>query len=302
MTTFNSISVNARHNRPSTTGRTLLELQYLKNGVYTDPYKILSVNIFALGTSGNADEFLDLSAGSTLYGLVASSMEASGKSMMVFSGMANESAYADEVTASSIHKKDTGKYGVVLKPGLKWVELTTGNHGSPNTYDSSTVGKYFDIWTVQDQDGGGKVTYIHEFELFDDTIISLNEPLMVDTRQKLSQKYINKNSKVDLQITTDHTVTNRNVSESIKNIFTDSVINNAAIRIIKYKDDVNTGLPYKQIQAWTTAGVSITSGDTILYSWDTSDSDIGVGTYEVQTSSVILGQNILSDKFTLVVR
>jgi len=302
MTTFNSSSVNARHNRPSTTGRTLLEFHYLKNGVYADPYKVHSVNIFALGTSGNADEFLDLSAGSTLYGLVASSMEASGKSMMVFSGNAAESAYVDAVTASSIYKKETGKYGVVLKPGLQWVQLTTGSHASPNTYDSSTVGRYFDIWTVQDQNGGGKVTYIHEFELFDDTIISLNEPLMVETRQKLSQKYINKNSKVDLQITTDHTVTNRNVSESIKNIFTDSVINNAAIRIIKYKDDVSTGLPYTEIQAWTSTGVSITSGDTVLYSWDTSDSAVGVGTYEVQTSSVILGQNILSDKFTLVVR
>jgi hypothetical protein len=229
-------------------------------------------------------------------------MEASGKTLMTFSGNAAESAYTDAVTTSSIFKKETGKYAVVLKPGLTWVELTNGSHASPNTYDSSTVGKYFDIWTVQDQNGGAKVTYVHEFSLFDDTIISLSEPLMVDTRQKLVQKYINKNSKVDLQITTDHTVTNRNISEDIKNIFTESILNNAAIRIIKYKDDRTTGAPYSEIQAWTSTGVSINSADTILYNWDTADSDVTTGTYEVQTSSTLLGQNVMSDKFTVVVR
>ena len=302
MTTFNSSSVNARHNRPSTTGRTLLEFHYLKNGEYTDPYNVRSVNIFPVGTSGTGDEYLDLSAGSTLYGLVPSSMEASGKTLMAFSGNANESAYEDAVTTSSIFKKSTGKYAVVLKPGLKWVELTNGNHASPNTYNSSAVGKYFDIWTVQDQENGALVTFVHSFELFDDTIISLSEPLMVDTRQKLVQKYINKNSKVDLQITTDHTVTNRNVTEEIKNIFTDAVLNNAAIRIIKYKDDRTTGLPFTEIQGWTSDGVTINSADTILYTWDTSASDVTTGTYEVQTSSTLLGQRVMSDKFTVVVR
>ena len=302
MTTFNSSSVTARFNRPSTTGRTLLEFQYLKNGAYADPYKVETCHIFPLGTSGTGDEYLDLSANSSNYGLVASSMEASGKSLMVFSGNAAESAYVDAVTTSSIFKKSTGKYAVVLKPGLKWVELTTGSHASPNTYNSSSVGKYFDIWTVQDQENGQRVTFVHSFELFDDTIISLTEPMMVTTRQKLVQKHINKNAKIDLQIMTDHTVTNANITEEIKNIFTNAVLDNAAIRIIKYKDDMTTGSPFTEIQAWTSTGVTVNSNDTILYTWDTASSDVTTGTYEVQTSSTLLGQNVMSDKFTLVVR
>ena len=65
---------------------------------------------------------------------------------------------------------------------------------------------------------------------------------------------------------------------------------------------MTTGSPYTEIQAWTSTGVTVNSNDTILYTWDTASSDVTTGTYEVQTSSTLLGQNVMSDKFTLVVR
>jgi hypothetical protein len=123
---------------------------------------------------------------------------------------------------------------------------------------------------------------------------------MITTRQRLAQKYINKNAKIDLHITSEHTVNNTNITPEVKNIFNSTILDNAAIRIIKLKDDTSTGTPYEETLAWTSTGVSVNSEDTIIYNWNTSA--VEVGTYQLQVSSTFLDQNIFSDKFNLVVR
>jgi hypothetical protein len=297
MTTFDTTgTVTARFNRPSPTDRTLLEFMYLKNGTFSDPTSIKSVHIFKDTNSGSADNYLDLSAGSASYGLVASSLNASA--LIVFSGTADESTY-NGAPAGKVFKRSTGKYAVLLEDAIPWVDV---DDATPQTYYTSstnlTATKYWDIWTVIDN--GASSTYVHSFEFFNDNIISLTEPLMVTTSQRLVQKYLNKNSKVDLHVTSSHTVNNTNITPEVKNIFNSTILNNAAIRIIKLKEDTSTGVPYEETLAWTSTGVSVNSDDTIIYNWDTAGED--VGTYELQVSSTFLNQNILSEKFNLVVR
>lgn len=294
MASFNNFPVTARFNRPSPTDKTLLEFLYLKNGSYSNPASVQSVHIFKDTGNGTADNWLDLSANSPTYGLVASSMDSSA--LVIYQGEESESSYAD-TASSSIYSRGTGSYAVVLEDGINW-ELP--EDGSLQIYDNSgTVSqKYWDIWTVVDN--GVSSTYVHQFELFNDNIISLTEPLMVTTRQRLVQKYINKNSKADLHITAEHTVNNTNITPEVKNIFNSTILENAGIRIIKLKDDTSTGLPYEEIQAWTSTGVTVNSDDTVIYNWDTTNME--VGTYELQTSSTFLNQTVLSDKFNLVVR
>ena len=297
MTTFDTTgTVTARFNRPSPTDRTLLEFMYLKNGTFADPTSVKSVHIFKDINLGSADTWLDLDSTSARYGLVDTTSNASA--LIVFSGTANEADY--NMTPSGVaFKRSTGKYAVLLEDIIPWFDADTG--GSKTYYTSSTdltATKYWDIWTITE--GSSETTYVHSFEFFNDNIITLTEPLMVTTRQRLVQKYINKNSKVDLHVTSEHTVNNSNITPEVKNIFNSTILNNAAVRIIKLKDDTSTGVPYEETLAWTSTGVSINSDDTIIYNWDTASMEVGI--YELQVSSTFLEQNIMSDKFNLVVR
>tara|TARA_R110000787_G_scaffold273601_1_gene381352 strand:+ start:151 stop:1044 length:894 start_codon:yes stop_codon:yes gene_type:complete len=297
MTTFDTTgTVTARFNRPSPTDRTLLEFMYLKNGTFADPTSVKSVHIFKDINLGSADTWLDLDSTSARYGLVDTTSNASA--LIVFSGTANEADY--NMTPSGVaFKRSTGKYAVLLEDIIPWFDADTG--ASKIYYTSSTdltATKYWDIWTITE--GSSETTYVHSFEFFNDNIITLTEPLMVTTRQRLVQKYINKNSKVDLHVTSEHTVNNSNITPEVKNIFNSTILNNAAVRIIKLKDDTSTGVPYEETLAWTSTGVSINSDDTIIYNWDTASMEVGI--YELQVSSTFLEQNIMSDKFNLVVR
>ena len=292
MATFNNISVTLRFNRPSPTGKTLLEFQYLKGGMYQDPNEIISVHIFQDTNLGDSSNWLDLSANSPTYGLIADSLQVSA--VALFTTEAEETLYAPG--RSEIYRRETGKYGVVLEEGMAWTDASS----VARTFADAPAAKYWDIWTVQDVVGGALTTFIHSFEMFEDSIISLTEPLMVTTTQRLVQKYINKNSKTDLHITSSHTVSNSNVTSEVKNIFNNTILNNAAIRIIKLKDDTSTGAPYEEVVAWTSTGVTVNSEDTVIYNWDTVAQE--VGTYELQVSSTFLNQNVMSDKFNLVVR
>tara|TARA_R100000458_G_scaffold15587_2_gene13287 strand:+ start:2058 stop:2954 length:897 start_codon:yes stop_codon:yes gene_type:complete len=298
MTTFDTTgTVTARFNRPSPTSRTLLEFMYVKNGTYSDPTSIKSVHIFKDTNLGSADNWLDLSSASTTYGLVAASSNASA--LIVFSGSTQDEADYNATPSGVIFKRSTGKYAVLLEDEIPWFDASTG---AARTYYTSstdlTAGKYWDIWTVVDNSTSS--TYVHSFELFNDNIITLSEPMMVTTRQKLVQKYINKNSKIDLHITSEHTVNNTNITPEIKSVFNSTILDNAAIRIIKLKDDTSTGTPYEETLAWTSTGVSVNSDDTIIYNWNTAGAE--VGTYQLQVSSTFLDQNVMSDKFNLVVR
>ena len=318
MATVNTYPVILRHNRPGTFDKTVLEFYYVQNGALASPYEVCSVHIFPDNNNGDSSNWLDLSADSATYGLVPSSLDASAKAIFwcAAAGVNNlpdgaayyESNYTPNAaqgtnfanySASGIHKLGQGRWGVVLEVGELWQWHRSDGTDISGNVTTSDSGDYWDIWTVVDAFGSKPKTYIHKFELFRDSDFSVTEPLLVTTRHNLVQKYVNKNSTVQLQVTSDHTVNNHNVTEEIKNAFTQSVVGDAGIRIIKLKDDTSTGLPYSEVQAWSN-DVRIDSDDTITFLWSTEELELG--TYEVQVSSNILDQKVLSDKFNLVIR
>ena len=89
---------------------------------------------------------------------------------------------------------------------------------------------------------------------------------------------------------------------SIKNIFKDGVLDNAAIRIVKLNDDSSQGLPFTLIHDWddTRFSIGTDSADTITYNWDTDP--LPVGTYQVQASSMVFDNKVISDKFNVILR
>ena len=316
MATLNSHPVVLRHNRPGTFSEVLLEMYFIHNGQVTHPYEVCSVHIFPDNNNEDSSNWLDTNTDSVTYGLVPSSLDASANAIFWVSGIDVKSPadsrfydtnYEGQTTnASGIYTISDGRYGVVLSTGDQWFNT----HWDPDSGEgpnvsglvsTSSTGRYWDIWTVVDVVGSLPRTYIHSFELFRDDVITLTEPLLVTTRHHLVQKYVNKNSNILLQITSDHTVNNHNITEEIKNAFTQAVVSDAEIRILKLKDDTSTGLPYVQIQDWD-SNVRIDSSDTISYLWDTTATEVEVGTYELQVRSNILDQTVVSDKFNLVVR
>ena len=299
MATFNNISITPRFSRPSSTSLLLLEFKYIKGGAFVDPHVIQSVHIFKDTNQGSSDNLIDQVAGSDTYGLVASALTLSAT--MIFEGSDNESNFTVSGDASgqskAIFRSGVGNYAVALRDGMTWTNPVSA---SSMTYTGAVNGKYWDIWTVKDVANSTFNTFIHSFELFSDSIVTLTEPLLVTTRQKLVQKYINKNSKIDLHVTSTHTVNNSNITDEVKNIFNQTVMDSASVRIIRLKDDTSNGKGYTEVVPWTSTDVNVNSDDTIIYNWNTSAMDVGV--YELQTSSSFLGQTIMSDKFNLVVR
>ena len=309
MANLNGTPVNPRHNRPSVVGNTYLELFYIQNGTSVDPWEVCSVHIFKDSSNGDSSVWLDTSASSPTFGLVPSSNDSEADFIFIPSGGADPgdagflpTNFDGTVgTASGIFKIDTGRFAVVLKDGVSGGPY----RGAASVFESaaSATGKYFDIWTVTDATNSSKPrTLVHSFELFNDSTFSLTEPLLVETSFKLIQKYINKNSKTRIQILCDHIINNRNITEELKNIFRNSVITSAAIRIVKLKDSTSEGLPYTQILDWsdTSGSVHIDSEDTISYLFDATQLD--TGNYELQVSSNVLDQTVSSDRFSLVVR
>lgn len=320
MATVNTYPVTLRHNRAGTFDQTLLEFYYVQNGKLANPYEVCSVHIFPDNNNGDSSNWLDNEANSERYGLVAEAFYASANAIYWCSAAGvlkdpTDTAYDESnfmpdtfmgdppwslYSTSGIYRLGTGRFGVVLEVGELWQWNYAGeDEHITGLVSTSSTGLYWDIWTVVDAPGSTPRTYIHKFELFRDNTFSITEPMLVTTRHNLIQKYVNKNSRVQLQITSDHTVNNRNITEDIKNAFTQSVIGDAGIRIIKVKDDTSTGLPFTEVQPWTN-NVRIDSNDTITFLWDTAAMELG--TYELQVSSNILDQTIMSDKFNLVVR
>ena len=320
MATVNTHPVILRHNRPGALSEVLLEMYFIHNGQVTHPYEVCSVHIFPDNNNGDSSNWLETTVGHPDYGLVASSVYSQAAAVFWVSGITGgvqwpgedlfgEDQYAGGNDISEgiyMLGNEPGRYGVVLSHGDPWHWSPSGWTHTEEEFGPEVsglqdygTGKYWDIWTVVDANGSNPRTYVHSFELFRDDVITLTEPMMVTTRHHLVQKYVNKNSVVQLQITSDHTVNNANITEEIKNAFTQSVIGDAGIRILKLKEDTSTGLPYVQVLDWNNS-TRIDSSDTITFLWDTSNLD--TGTYELQVSSNILNQKVFSDKFNLVVR
>jgi hypothetical protein len=218
------------------------------------------------------------------------------------------SNYSANSTASGIYKLGTGQYAVVLAPSVSSVFA-----GTSFVNKASAVDTYIDVWTIKFSPDTDFKTYINEFKLHDDTLFTLTQPLLVTTNNKLRNKHIKLGSKVDISISTEFNIGNKDIDSSITNIFKDSVITDASIQIVKLNEDYT--LPARVIVssfANTSAVTDITSDSTILFNWDTTalytlaavqNGTFGslTGAYQIQVKYNLLNQTILSDYLNLIV-
>ena len=297
MATFNTTTVVKRYNRPNITIPTLLENFFVNNGTYFNPFALSAVYIIpdTGATNGSPEIYINRQVsdlGTDSYGL----LNATGLSSVVATfDISNtggvpgaEANYLPPIGVSSIYQVSSGT-------SAGHFAVVVDQNGFPNF---SAVGNYFDIWCVQDFTGSKKKLYWNKFSIYDDRVITFTEPFQITTRNKLYQKYIPLSSIVSLRVDTEHFVANKDMAKDIKNIWRNSVIDNAAIQI-RQRHPQTTGQMTNTVP-WTSSGVNVSSEDTITYLWDTSE--LTKGDYTVQVKYTLLTETIYSEEFSLVLR
>lgn len=296
MAQFNGYEVVKRYNRPSILLRTLLEMNFTNNGTYFDPYDISACYILPDTTRTNGSPEIYINRDSSAIGTEDyGKLNASGEALKVatFSGINEVSAYDPTLaTASSIFSAEQGKYAIVADGGVFPEFSSLG----------LSDGKYFDMWLVKNfettEASAGYKLYVNKFTVFQDRVLTFTEPYQLTTRNKLQQKYIQLSSIETLRVTTDIFIANRNMTRDEKNVFRDSTIRNAQIRIRK-RNPNTTGL-ITDIIDWTSTGVETSSENTLLYTWNTED--LEKGDYIVQVKYNLLDQTVVSEEFSVVLR
>ena len=336
MPSVNTVVVSDRHNRPSVLKKVLLRNFFFDDGEPRHPYAVRSVHVFRymdnvaprslLGEDGLITEDAALKAlmvfgPRTENGLTDSASEnfEEGSYTGVIDGDGTDSPEESNVGTSGIYNLNAnpGEFGVVLDGEY------AGNLSGVDRVNSlivqntaSSTAKYLDVWTVKFAEESSWTTVINGFELFSDTFFSLTQPLFLTTKNKLFNKRVTLGSKIDIKVGTEITIQNKDIDEATKNLFKGSAVSEATIRITKHNDE--SYLPSRVLVASATStdnDVQISSDNTIIFSWDTSNlitvsdeeifknEDLGsrTGTYSVQVEYNVVKEHIVSPLFYLII-
>jgi len=289
----NSVSVTRRHQHPAVNERTFLELYFSKNGAYLDPNEVKSVHIFQddISTSnGDAGYFIDAS------GLVNANYEKDA--LFIFSGAGVQETFTGGVLDSSgIFNLSgiSGYLGVVLTPTAQYMDAS----GNIKTNTLTANGSYFDIWTLKKGPHLNFTTYPHSFTMSDKNVITFTEPINYTVSHRVSQRYGNVGSVMQVDCLVDISIINQNIDDETKNIIEDTIVNDADVRILKINHEMS-GDPFTEIRAWGDSGVNITSMNTIQLLWDTSA--LTSGDYQIQIRHRLHSEYVYSDKFTIILK
>ena len=177
---------------------------------------------------------------------------------------------------------------------------------------ASAVNDYIDCWTIQFGAGSDYQTLINDFHLFDDTFFTITQPLLLTSRNKLINKHLTLSSIENLKVTTEITIQNRDIDQSIKNIFKDSAITSAMMQIEKVNED-STSLPATVVVSGysdTSSIIDVTSDNTIIFRFDTTTlathprvADFGglTGSYRAVVKYNLLNETIISPPYYFTV-
>jgi hypothetical protein len=307
---LNGVDLVDRHNRPTVIQRVALRAFFINDGEYYDPFDISAVTIFE--KSANFTPSTVLSAN------LISTEVPSSIIKMNFGASANDSGAAlypssysinNNIAASSIYRIKKGEYVCVLDLTKETSGLYNLNGSSVIIRNSaSSVTDYIDCWTIKFAQGSNYQTLINEFALYNDTFFTVTQPLIFATKNNLVNKHLTLSSIETLKVQTDITVQNRNIDTSIRNIFKDSAITDAKVKIEKVNED-STTLPATVVVSSfedTESLVDITSDNTILLKFDTTMlathprvASFGglTGTYRVTVRYTLLNDTIISKPF-----
>jgi hypothetical protein len=306
---LNGISLVDRHNRPTVIQKTALRVFFINDGEYYDPHTVSGVTVF--------HKSANLSPNSILEGNLISSTLDADDIVMHFgfygTGLDDVTQYNpnNSGSLSGIYKLGLGEYVCVLD-GTKAVDGHYNLHGSSvvitSPGDSATVGDYIDCWTIRNFDGNPFHTLINEFSLYDDTFFSTTQRVLLEPRNRLLNKHVTLSSVENIKITTEITIQNKDIDESIKNIFKGSAITSATIQIDKINED-STNLPsHVTVSSFADSEglVDITSDNTLVFRFDTTQltthpnvaSFAGVtGPYRITAKYTLLDETIVTPPY-----
>ena len=229
---LNTIPLVDRYNRPSVQQKVAIRAFFLDDGQFTDPYDVSACTIFSKYANTAPSSIVDAGTGlikpaqpvtSILMNFGISGSDTAihdgldpgeGLPVRVTENFLNDAAwfppYVPGPQASGIYRVSSGDYVAVLDGG---VELSGGynihypyEEGITVENSASTVGDYIDVWTVKMSAGSEYQLFINTFQLFNDTFISITEPLILTTNNRLVNKHVSLGSQVNLMVTTELTL------------------------------------------------------------------------------------------------
>jgi hypothetical protein len=317
---LNGNTITDRYNRPSVTGRVGIRTFFLNDGAYVDPYDVSSCVIF--NKLANASPSSVLASGTSLL-----KESATTEMLMAFSPSGDpdtgrphdgetdatgarvtslnldwvaETLYTPGVQASGIYRKGVGEYVTVLDGTLA---LSGAYSGVEVANQCSAVQSYIDVWTVKMTSDSNYQVFINEFKLGNQNYVSTPQPLLLKTSNRLVNKHLTLDSIVDMKVTTEIVVENRDLSPEVKNLIQDFGISNAQVKIEKINEDSSLP-PRESVLAYTDAS-QVTGDNTIIYRFNTTTLDLQgslTGTYALTAKYSFLGQTIITEPYYFVVR
>ena len=274
---LNGTSLVDRHNRPTVIQKVALRAFFINDGEYYDPFQVSGVAIFTKASNQTPSSLLD-----TQTGLLSSSI-LSSLPLMNFAPSAKDAGAAlnptsynpstDPSSLSGVYRVKKGEYICVLD-GTQGQSGVYNYHGSALEVENttSTVNDYIDVWTIKFNNNSNFQTLINDFHLYSDTFFASTQPLIFTTSNRLVNKHLTLSSTTNLKITTNVTIENKDVDESVKNIFKDSSITSAMVQIDKVNED-SVSLPARvTVSSYsdTSSTIDVTSDNTIVLSFDTT--------------------------------
>ena len=302
----------------------MLRTFFINDGVYQNPYAISSVHVFNRAQNLSPETVLD-DNGLVAYGQTSAAamvFKPGGTGIIGEDATMLESYWHGDVieengnpdiclNASGIYNLGArdGEFACVLNG--RSLGLLSGIDQNGEWIQSTASGaiRYIDVWTIKLTSTSAWKTYVNDFELFDNTFMSVTQPLLLRTKNTLYNKQVILGSKVDLKIGTEVTVENRDLDDSIKNIFKSSIISNPSITIKKHNEDSNLPSLVWVNKPGPSQDIRITSDNTLIYSFDTVTDLMNVdnlgsrsGTYSLQVEYNVLSEKIVSPQMYFIVK
>ena len=309
---LNGTSVVDRNNRPTVLQRVGLRAFFINDGEYVDPYDISAVTVFDKSANFTPSTILDdnMISDSIPSSIIRMNFAPSGDDGgFPAQDPSGYNPTTDIASTSGVYRVAKGEYIVVLD-GIEDSSGVYNLHGSSIVIENSAsaVGDYIDVWTVMLAAGSTYQSLINNFHLNDDTFFVVTEPALLTAHNKLINKHVVLGSKEDIKITTEITINNRDIDDSIKNIFKDSAILNPQILIEKLNEGTPTLPAHVTVSGYTdtSALIDITSDNTMVFNFDTTTlathanvADFGglIGQYRLTVKYNLLNELIVTPPF-----
>jgi len=331
---LDNIPLIDRFNRPSVGGKVAIRTLFINNGEFIDPYDVSACTIFTKlanaspasivdGTDGliksdaTSVVLMNFGVSGGLYttdphdgtlGRVTSQRMAPPYSDNNGYPLWNK-GYEPGTQASGIFRVGLGDYVAVLDGSLALSGgyfIRTGGIGADYQVGitvangASSVQDYIDVWTVKLYQDSEYQLFINNFSLYNDTFTTITEPLLLTTRNRLINKKLRYGEKVDMKITTDITIQNSTLPEETKNILRDYQISGAQVQIQRVNQDSVNQPAWSSVVDYATDGTlnsTITTDNTIIYTFDTLSKGAVAGTYFIVAKYSYLTQNFVSPPF-----